>query len=133
MSDEQHTVHVVILCHDAPDNPHFGLQDKAQQLYPGSTQPDGTVKFECQLRAERSSEGKPNFLGAFAHGTPADRFLYLTLQDSGQQIIRRTKIKLTSITWAQIEAAKNGVIEAEIDASRSGTVPLLGDGWQVRK
>jgi hypothetical protein len=137
---ESQPLHLQIDCinppHLAPDAPvEFGLQDKSGALTPGTSQPDGALRFECDLRVELEGS-KPNFLGAFAHGTLQDRFLYLTWKNrADNQIIQRIKIKLASLTAAQVEAALQNDppkhLHASISATRTGSVPLLGDGWQV--
>jgi hypothetical protein len=131
MADDQRRVRLRIICYNPPASVYFGVQDKDQQLHAGTPQADGSILFEFEVPVKRSDDGKPNFLGTFAHGTPADRFVYLTVKDGAEQIVRRIKVKLGSITWEQIEG--NGVIEAAVDGGRSGSVPLLGDGWQVLK
>ena len=135
-SAEQRTIRVRINVLNPPDLSgnealEFGLQDKDQRLYSGTPQADGSLRFECDLQVKAGTEDKPNFLGAFAHGTADDRFLYLTWKNEGQ-IQRRIKIKLASITWAQIDALRYGdMIEAMIDGYGAGSVPLLREGWQV--
>ena len=137
-SEVERTVHVRINCVNPPDLSvnealEFGLQDKDQRLYPGSAQSDGSLRFECDLRVRRAPDDPPNFLGAFAHGTPDDRFLYLTWKKKGQ-IMRRIKIKLATITWVQVEqASQSGRLEASVDGRGAASVPLLGDGWQVAR
>ena len=109
----------------------FGLQDKDQRLYPGVVQADGSLRFECQLRVTKGTNDKPNFLGVFAHGTAADRFLYLTWKKEGQ-ITQRIKVKLATATWVQIESLRQGdVMQAMIDGNGVASVPLLGGGWQI--
>jgi len=134
-SQAERVVRVRIICVELPelsgDGVEFGLQDKDQRLYPGTPQADRSLRFECDLRVKQEADGKPNFLGAFAHGTPEDRFLYLTLKQDGQ-ITRRIKIKLVTATWGQIESLRYGdVMQAMIDGRSTGSVPLLGKGWQV--
>ena len=117
----------------APDDPvAFGLQDKDGSLTPGILQPDGSLRFECAVPVKLGGV-QPNFLGAFAHGTPQDRFLYLTWHNRAtHKIIQRVKIKLASITPAQVEAALAGKhLHVSISADRTGSVPLLGGGWQL--
>jgi hypothetical protein len=109
----------------------FGLQDKDQRLHDGVMQAGGSLRFECGLQVKPGADGKPNFLGVFAHGTADDRFLYLTWKQEGQ-ITRRIKVKLVTITWTQVEAASaGGVLEASVDGRGTASVKLLGDGWQV--
>lgn len=133
-SDAQQIVRLRLICiNPPPASEHFGLQDRDQNIHPGTAQADGSLRFECELRAKRGSGGMPQFTGTFAHGTSGDRFLYLTLRNSDGDIVRRIKVKLGSITWAQVEqaAATATALEASVDGRGAATVPLLGNGWQV--
>src|SRR5689334_6821605 len=70
-----------IICHAPPptaDQIQFGLQDKTPSLHPGKSREDGTLVFECDVDVKPGKNNLPNFLGAFAHGTPDARFLYLS-------------------------------------------------------
>lgn len=129
-SAEERAVRLQIRCINPPAGV-FGLQDKDRRLSAGQPQPDGALLFECTLQAKRAANGTPNFLGAFAHGTPTDRFLYLTLlrDDTDQaEIVKRIKVKLSSITWDQIE--QGGVLQATVDGRGAASVKLL-EGWHA--
>ena len=155
---EQH-VRLRIICL-SPPNPEkhsatFGLQDnsttKEWVIHPGVTQANGDVHFECECRVRVNPRTKaPNFLGPFVHGGTADRFLYLSWRPKdwrpGQEVVgcpwlRRTKVRLGSITWVQIKETirKNGVLEAKVVGTGrnggpfGGSVPLAGSGWTIRK
>jgi hypothetical protein len=137
------TVSLRIICLNAPPD-HladgqviFGLQDKDRVLHQGQRHPDGTLIFQCEVRVKQiDSAPTPRFVGPFVHGTGDDRFLYLSLrQAAGDEWARRMKVKLKAITWDQIAGATSGgdaVMEVSVDGTRSGTVPLLEDGWVVR-
>ena len=93
-----------------------------------------TVVFDFTLRVSRHQDGTANFTGEFAHGTRDKRFVYLTYkvpEDKSWRIYRRIKTPLQSIAWEQVEAAlKSGrVLQARVSGLRSGTAPLLDDGW----
>jgi hypothetical protein len=48
--------------------------------------------------------------------------------------IRRIKVPLKSITWEQVKAAARHAeawLACTVDGGGSGTVKLLGSGWQV--
>lgn len=113
----------------------FGLQDKAQNLLSGQMAADGGLQFECTVVARSlATMSEPNLSGVYVHGTPIQRFLYLSLgrKDNDQwHWIRRIKIPLSGITWQHIETALTGqrILEATIDGQRAGTVSLLGMGW----
>lgn len=137
-------IRMCLICVHPPPTMHdgrlteFGLQDKKQILYPGTLQTDGTFRYEMNIRVKRSSKhNRPQFTGAFVHGTSDAQFLYLSYkdaQDPASSWIKRLKITLSPITWAQIEEAmaKDGALEASVHGSGSASVPLLGDGWVVR-
>lgn len=127
-ANEERAVRLRVRCVNPPTGV-FGLQDKERRLSAGQPQPDGALVFDCELRAKRAADDTPNFLGDYAHGTAADRFLYLTLQDSETvqaRIVKRIKVKLGSITWAQVEGG--GVLQATVDGRGAASVKLL-EGW----
>ncbi len=114
----------------------FGLQDKKQVLHLGIRLPDGALRFDFIVTVERKpNQATPKFGGPFVHGTADTPFVYLGYREAQENAswIRRLKIHLSSITWVQVEAAQAGaaMLEARVSGQGSGTVPLLGDGWQV--
>lgn len=64
--------------------------------------------FRFTLDVQPGANGQPNFTGAYAQGTPADRFVYLCW---GQRVggvwvgVRRAKIRLGELSWETIRAA----------------------------
>jgi len=143
VGDGATTLQLRLTCLNLPSGPsgateyEFGLQDKKQELVPGIAGSDGAVHYDLSVEAVRY-DGSPavRFRGPFVHGTPSVPFLYLSLRRTGaapNDWIRRLKIPLTGIDWPKIEAASapasNG-LAATVSGQRSGTVPLLGDGWQ---
>ena len=108
----------------------FGLQDKQQALHPGVSQPDGALRFACELAMKpHATTGAPDFGGPFVHGPAGARFLYLGWRPLGGAWIRRFKIPLAPIGWEQIAAGQAGALAARVSAARSGAVALLGAGW----
>jgi hypothetical protein len=101
------------------------------------------MTFEFEVRVGTRSGGHPNFLGAFAQGPPAGRFVYInsgTLAGQADSVwTRRAKVPLAGITWAMIERARaaGSMLETEIErTARDGgpvcaTVPLLSGGWRM--
>ena len=131
------TLEITCLHAPTPDGA-FGLQDKNQRLQPPAQAAGGSAVFRCQVRAKpAAASGPPNFSGAFIHGTPQERFLYLSLRsaDSPEAAwIKRIKVPLKSITWEQVEAAARHAearLACTVDGGGSGTVKLIGRGWQV--
>lgn len=132
----------------------FGLQDNTSthhwNLHPGRVLANGDYLFECECRVRpRTGDEAPRFLGPFVHGPAAGRFLYLSWRPTSSHPgnaepprpawVRRMKIHLRTIAWAQIDEAirSDGVLEAAVQGTgRDGgpncaSVPLLGEGWQV--
>lgn len=123
-----------------------GLQRKTEVL-PGEVGPDGIPRFTCELRARRSTAtGAPVFLGPFAFGPPAARFLYVSWSavrpddpDAGRAMFRRAKVPLGGISWAQVEEAAAGpgrVLEATVPGVARDGGPVCAtisprDGWRV--
>ena len=131
-------VRLCIVCEAPPtayaDQPiEFGLQDNRQNLHSGIAQPDGSLRFVCEASVKASRAGAvPDFGGPVVHGPSGARFLYLSLRQPGGAWIRRLKVPLAGITWAQIADADrlpSGALVAHVSGAGSGTVPLLGNGW----
>lgn len=140
------SIRLRLICMTSPteafgeEETEFGLQDRQQRLFAGQKQGDGSVVYEFEAGARPDPKsGKPRFSGPFVHGPSVARFLYLSLKRkhaADPPWIRRLKIPLASITWAQVEQAarmERGTLEARVAGTGSGTVPLLGDGWVVRE
>jgi hypothetical protein len=156
----ENRIHLCIICKAPPDpDQHgaaFGLQDNSATatwvLHPGKRKPNGDLHFECEVRVRPNARtGEPNFLGDFAHGTPEKRFLYLSWRPKDYRLgqpetaslrwQRRMKVHLSTITWELIEEAtqSGGALEATVEGTgkdggpNCASVPLLADGWTVRK
>lgn len=110
---------------------------------PGEERPDGSLVFDCEVRARRDDgEDAPNFVGEAVSGPRGGRFLYLAWFGVGEleeERFRRMKIPLGSITWDQVAACvrESKLLEARVSGiGRDGlpacaTVPLLDGGWKV--
>lgn len=110
----------------------FGLQDKQQTLHPGGLQPNGGLRFDCEVAVKpHATTGAPDFSGPFVHGPAGARFLYLSWRSSAGTWIMRFKVPLGSIGWEQIAAGQADALAARVNTSHSGTVALLGAGWAV--
>jgi hypothetical protein len=83
----------------------FGLQDKDVVLHPGTPGPRSTTVFEFTLQARPHDSGAAVLSGAFAHGPPAARFLYLGWRNAQGAFAQRLKVPLTGITWADAATA----------------------------
>lgn len=123
-----------------------GIQRK-EEVLPGERGPDGRPRFACELRARLdAATGAPVFLGPFAFGPPAGRFLYVSwsaVQPAapgvGRAMVRRAKVPLAAITWAQVEEAAaqpDAVLEATVAGVAADGGPVCAtvrprEGWQV--
>jgi hypothetical protein len=67
------------------------------------------VGFRPVVRARRHDDGSVSFLGPFAQGPRAERFIYLVWASGARgapaAMIGRIKLHLSHITWAQVEKA----------------------------
>ena len=116
----------------------LSLQDKKRQLLDGSVSSSDKLVFEFELDVKQHTDNTPNFTGAYAYGTRAERFLYLTLmnlQEESWKIIRRIKIPLNIITWEQVEALiddQSKILKVAVSGQGTATVPLLEGGWTIQ-
>jgi hypothetical protein len=114
-----------------------------------------SVTFNCDMRVEKNAKtGKPNFLGPYAHGTPEERFIYLSWgekrgekrgekggEKEGQHwhMFRRAKVHLKHLDWKTVEKALSTgqPIEAVIKMTDKKGGPLCASvkdeyiKWQV--
>ncbi len=145
---DEKTVRLRIICVKPPNpkdyNAEFGLEAEDWVLDAGKAQPDGSFHFECALWVKPNQKTQqPNFLGPHAHGSPSQRFLYISWRHreaDGSVYVRKMKIHLSSITWEQIEEVERtgGVLEVAVPGTaqdgglKCGSVAPLGEGWTVR-
>lgn len=133
-----------IVIHRPPEGVTFAMQRGRSSLVPPSESSAEAMVFDFVLRVGEQADGRPNFLGEFAQGTPADRFVYVNSGTSagqpGSPWTRRAKLKLATVTREMVDAARadaGAVIEARIEGiGRDGgpacaTVPLLDGGWRL--
>jgi hypothetical protein len=128
-----------------PRDVTFCLQKGKSELVSPVRASGDDISFDLSFRVDdRRPDGLPSFLGPFAQGPPAVRFVYVnsgtSAGDAGSCWTRRAKIPLAGITWEMIEetlAAPGAVVAARI-AGMAGdggpacaTVPLLNGGWKV--
>jgi Family of unknown function (DUF5990) len=128
-----------------PKDVRFRLQSGRADLVRPVRETSQEISFDLSLRLKgTASDGPPNFLGPFAQGPPAQRFVYV---NSGAQAgqadscwDRRAKVKLAGLSWPLIEKALStpgSILEARIEGThRDGgpvcaSVGLLDDGWRL--
>jgi hypothetical protein len=130
----------------APPGVAFAVQRGRDGLVPPARVSRDEIAFEVMVEVSRADDGSPRILGPFAHGPPADRFLYLASGMRAGQLdsrwTRRAKVKTSGITRSLVDevlAAPGAVLEARIaGTARDGgpccaTVPLLGGGWALAR
>jgi len=101
---------VKLICRDMPadDDLFLGIQEGKEviRLTPASQK---EVVFEARFRLGARKDGSPNFLGPFAQGPAAQRFLYVNWGrrqlDGSFDYFSRAKIHLSHMTWKDIETA----------------------------
>ena len=86
----------------------FGLQDKANVLHVGEPGRDGAVVFDFALQVKSLDATPPVFTGDFAHGKPAERFVYLGWRNAIGGFAQRLKVPLGTITSEQVRQALAG-------------------------
>jgi len=114
------------------------MQTKSQDLLSGLPLANGSLQFDCTLKSRQTAgEEAPDWTGAYVHGKPKQRFLYLSWgykENNHWEWIKRIKIPLSGITWQQIDTANKsgGTLQASVDGTQTATVKLLGDGWSIQ-
>lgn len=83
----------------------FGLQDKDGVLHVGTPGASGSTVFAFALQARPHKSGGFILTGAFAHGTPEDRFLYLGWRRADGAFAQRLKVPLAAISQDQVDEA----------------------------
>ena len=142
-SDSQ-LLHLRITVVDPPEGVQFRMQRGRDHLEEPSRVSHGAISFDFAVRIGTPlADGRPNFLGEFAQGTPQDRFVYVNSGTlAGQEDScweRRAKVKLASIDSRLLLQAQKmaSVIEAKIAGTAKdggplcATVPFLGNGWHL--
>ncbi len=95
----------------------FGLQDKAAVLHVGKPGRTGTIVFDFALQVKSLDATQVVLVGDFAHGKPAERFLYLGWRNAAGAFAQRLKLPLHTITPDQAREA--------IDRRRTLTATLV--------
>ncbi|HET7232855.1 MAG TPA: DUF5990 family protein [Longimicrobium sp.] len=131
-----------IIVNRPPPGVTFAVQKGRHGLLPPTRRTADEIAFDFSVRVG-DRDGRPNFVGEYAQGTPADRFVYVNSGTGAGQMgspwSRRAKVKLGTLTREMVDAALDagGVLEARIHGvGRDGgpacaTVPLLDGGWRL--
>jgi hypothetical protein len=113
----------------------FGLQDRKGEVHPGERAAEGVLRFDFSLDVKESGDPKsPAFSGAFVHGPPSGRFLYLSWKRERASDAPwgwRIKIPLSGIGWADIRAA--GTSGRPLKANVAGRRPHASEAidWRL--
>jgi hypothetical protein len=107
----------------------IGIQDKAQYIHIGRPAKDGSVLFECAIEANVDASTL-DFRGPFVHGTPQNRFVYLSWKRRMGEAAPwywRVKIPLAGIAKKTVTSLKSSeVLLADITGRRPhATEPIL--------
>jgi hypothetical protein len=115
MAIEELEVTIEIHCVDLPGarwgdrGPvHLGIQ-QGDELVAAASADLERIVFRPALRVRRHTDGSANFLGPFAQGSRAERFIYLVWAavETGTRVamLGRVKIHLNHVKWAHVAAA----------------------------
>lgn len=115
-----------------PPGVRFAVQRGRSELLEPSAERREEIQFEFLLRSGSPLPAVPvNFVGEFAQGPPADRFVYINSGTLAGQAdsrwTRRAKLKLASIPQQIVEAARStqgGVIEARVAGTMADGGPV---------
>jgi hypothetical protein len=91
----------------------FGVQDKTEALDAGAPGPGGTRVFDLVLQVKSLAGATAVLVGDIAHGSPAERFLYLSWRNLEGNYAQRLKLPL------------NGIASRDVRAALDRQVPLL--------
>ena len=99
----------------------FGLQDKAGRLHPGTPQGTHVTAFDFELQSKPGAGDAVVLSGEFAHGSPAERFLYRGWREPAGHFAQRLKIPLSGIAAA--DASRAQARQAPMVATMSDHAP----------
>lgn len=131
-------IRLQVICQQPPPDQHdgqpmvFGLQDKKNSLAAGEKQPDGSLRFCCEVVAILQDD-EIDFRGSQVHGGRVLRFLYLSWGYASGGWVRRMKIPLSNISWAMVQQVmtEKAMLEATIETSTTSATVRPKRGWQV--
>ncbi len=67
------------------------------------------ARFRPRFEVRQRADGRPNFLGPYAKGTPDQRFFYLAWAErdaaGALRMFRRAKVHLSGLRWDAVSAA----------------------------
>jgi len=115
MTCEEIEIALEIVCTDLPgagnSHLHLGIQ-RDKVTIEAATAESERIVFKPTLRARLNADGSVNFLGPFAQGPKAERFIYLvwstTDGDVPGAMTGRIKLHLNHLHWRSVQKAATG-------------------------
>jgi hypothetical protein len=134
VTPEELEITIEIVCTDLPGTQNSALmlgiqRDKA--VIEVASAASKQIVFKPTLRARRNADGSVNFLGPFAQGPKAERFIYLNWTTTDKKAptgsIGRIKLHLNHIKWAQVKKAAEGnkAIKVELVLTGAKGSPMM--------
>jgi hypothetical protein len=134
VATEEIEVSIEIICTELPGSGpgslHLGIQRDRVIIEAASTDSECVV-FKPTLRARRNADGSVNFLGPFAQGPKAERFIYLNWATTNGKVLTamvgRIKLHLNHIKWASVEkaAVENKPIRVRLSLTSAKGNPVV--------
>lgn len=148
---------IQVICNDLPGSAFVDQQASEavtrKPVYLGIQKGDAVIEavpasrkqvvFEPVFRVAPLLDGKTNFLGPFAKGTPQTRFFYLAWvikgEDGSLTMFRRAKVQLSHLDWSTVEQAigSGTGLSVELSMTDNKGGPISGSSvnhtarWQV--
>jgi hypothetical protein len=137
MAAEEHEITIEVICTRLPGKQwddkgpvSLGIQKDDDLVEPAPADLERIV-FQPDFRVRHHADGSASFLGPFAHGPRAERFIYLIWAlmkgDTPMAMIGRVKIHLNHIKWADIEkaASRKKPIKATLELTNAKGKPVF--------
>ena len=109
---------------------HLGIQ-RDQSIIEMASADSKRIMFKPTLRARPNADGSVNFLGPFAHGPKAERFIYLNWTTMNGNVLTgmvgRIKLHLNHIRWTAVQkaAAANKPIRVRLALTNAKGRPVM--------
>jgi hypothetical protein len=137
MATDEHEITIEIICTNPPGTTigdrhpvHIAIQ-KDEELMDAEPADHERIVFKPTLRVREHTDGSVNFLGPYAHGPRAERFIYLVwaVMPLGQpaQRFSRIKLHLNHIRWTDVQKAltRKKPIEVTLPLTNAKGQPLV--------
>ena len=134
MTEEELAITIEITCSELPPGGQHALLlgiQRDNEIFESVPTTSKRIIFKPALRARRNADGTVNFLGPFAQGPKAERFIYLnwvTAQGNALTgMIGRIKLHLNHIKWSAVmqAAAANKPIRVKLALTNAKGKPVM--------